>query len=192
MVIAVEADGGIRVPHADAHGERLTIAGLPGKPQAIAHHLRVGEQLAALTPSAAAQRSASGSASFLLDFATGPAVRRLRRPHCGELPDSGCGEAQRACGDSLVMGFSGGAAEVRRASSSEACGERAADVCGRVHERPVVRSASTPRFRATATAEMLKRAQVTIAKARTRDSMQAFSKLTHEGDGELRISATGH
>jgi hypothetical protein len=31
----------------DAHGERPTIAGLPGKPYDIAHHPRVGEQLAA-------------------------------------------------------------------------------------------------------------------------------------------------
>jgi uncharacterized protein (DUF2252 family) len=36
-------------------------------------------------------------------------------------------------------------------------------------------------------ARMVKRTEKTIAKARTRDSMTAFSKLTHEVDGKVRI-----
>jgi uncharacterized protein (DUF2252 family) len=42
-------------------------------------------------------------------------------------------------------------------------------------------------FQATVSPKMLKRAQATVAKARTHDSMQAFSKLTHVVDGEPRI-----
>ncbi len=42
-------------------------------------------------------------------------------------------------------------------------------------------------FQATVSAKMLKRAQATVAKARTRDSMQAFSKLTRVVDGEPHI-----
>jgi uncharacterized protein (DUF2252 family) len=42
-------------------------------------------------------------------------------------------------------------------------------------------------FQAAVTRKMLKRAESTIAKARTRDSLHAFSKLTHEVDGEPRI-----
>ncbi len=38
-------------------------------------------------------------------------------------------------------------------------------------------------------AKQLKRTEKTIAKARTRDSMSAFSKLTHEVDGQPRILA---
>ncbi len=34
---------------------------------------------------------------------------------------------------------------------------------------------------------MVKRTEKTLAKARTRDSMSAFSKLTHVVDGEVRI-----
>ena len=39
------------------------------------------------------------------------------------------------------------------------------------------------------TAKAVKRTEKTIAKARTRDSMSAFSKLTHEVDGQARIVA---
>ena len=42
-------------------------------------------------------------------------------------------------------------------------------------------------FQGTVPAKMLKRAQATVAKARTRDSMQAFNKLTHVVDGEPHI-----
>ena len=42
-------------------------------------------------------------------------------------------------------------------------------------------------FQAAATRKMVKRAESTIAKARTRDSLHAFGKLTHEVDGEPRI-----
>ncbi len=42
-------------------------------------------------------------------------------------------------------------------------------------------------FQATVSSKMLKRAQATVAKARTRDSMQAFSKLTRIVDGEPHI-----
>jgi len=42
-------------------------------------------------------------------------------------------------------------------------------------------------YQATVTAKMRKRAQATVAKARTRDSMQAFNKLTQVVDGEPRI-----
>jgi uncharacterized protein (DUF2252 family) len=40
-----------------------------------------------------------------------------------------------------------------------------------------------------ATSKQRAKAKATIAKARTRDSMQAFSKLTHEVDGRRRIAA---
>ena len=40
-----------------------------------------------------------------------------------------------------------------------------------------------------ATAKQRAKAQANLAKARTRDSMQAFTKLTHEVDGERRIVA---
>ncbi len=40
---------------------------------------------------------------------------------------------------------------------------------------------------ATVTKKQRKRAEANVAKARTRDSMQAFSKLTHVVDGERRI-----
>ncbi len=43
------------------------------------------------------------------------------------------------------------------------------------------------RLRAMTTTKERKRAEANIAKARTRDSMQAFSKLTHEVDGQRRI-----
>ncbi len=39
------------------------------------------------------------------------------------------------------------------------------------------------RFKAEVTGKQLAKAKATVAKARTRDSMQAFSKLTHEVDG---------
>ncbi len=42
-------------------------------------------------------------------------------------------------------------------------------------------------LRRDATSEQRARAKANIAKARTRDSMQAFSKLTHEVDGQRRI-----
>jgi uncharacterized protein (DUF2252 family) len=42
-------------------------------------------------------------------------------------------------------------------------------------------------LRKLATKRMLKRTEATLAKARTKDSMQVFSKLTHEVDGEPRI-----
>jgi hypothetical protein len=42
-------------------------------------------------------------------------------------------------------------------------------------------------LRAVATRKQVKRTEQTLAKARTRDSMHAFSKLTHMVDGEPRI-----
>ena len=45
------------------------------------------------------------------------------------------------------------------------------------------------RYQATVPHKAVKRAEKNIAKARTKDSMQAFSKLTHEVDGEPRITA---
>jgi uncharacterized protein (DUF2252 family) len=42
-------------------------------------------------------------------------------------------------------------------------------------------------LRKLATKRMLKRTEEALAKARTKDSMQVFSKLTHEVDGEPRI-----
>ncbi len=45
------------------------------------------------------------------------------------------------------------------------------------------------RYRATVPAKVLKRAEKQLAKARTKDSMQALERLTHEVDGEPRISA---
>ena len=45
------------------------------------------------------------------------------------------------------------------------------------------------RYRATVPRKMLKRAEKGLAKARTKDSMQALERLTHEVDGEPRISA---
>ena len=45
------------------------------------------------------------------------------------------------------------------------------------------------RYQATVPHKAVKRAEKNIAKARTKDSMQAFSKLTHEVDGEPRIVA---
>ena len=45
------------------------------------------------------------------------------------------------------------------------------------------------RYRATVPAKMLKRAEKQLAKARTKDSMQALERLTHEVNGEPRISA---
>ncbi len=44
-------------------------------------------------------------------------------------------------------------------------------------------------FRSQFKAKQLKRGEKQIAKARTKDSMAAFSKLTHEVDGEARILA---
>ena len=43
--------------------------------------------------------------------------------------------------------------------------------------------------KASATKKQQAKAEANVAKARTRDSMQAFSKLTHEVDGERRIIA---
>jgi len=43
------------------------------------------------------------------------------------------------------------------------------------------------RMRSSVKARVAKAAEANVAKARTRDSMQAFSKLTHEVDGEPRI-----
>ena len=45
------------------------------------------------------------------------------------------------------------------------------------------------RYEATVSAKVAKRAKKGLAKARTKDSMQAFSKLTHEVDGQPRILA---
>ena len=45
------------------------------------------------------------------------------------------------------------------------------------------------RYRATVSAKMLRRAEKQLAKARTKDSMQALAQLTHQVDGEPRISA---
>ena len=45
------------------------------------------------------------------------------------------------------------------------------------------------RYRATVPRKVLKRAEKQLAKARTKDSMQALARLTHEVDGEPRISA---
>ena len=45
------------------------------------------------------------------------------------------------------------------------------------------------RFGAQLKAKIAKRTEKTLAKARTRDSMSAFSKLTHEVDGQVRIVA---
>ena len=45
------------------------------------------------------------------------------------------------------------------------------------------------RYQATVSRKMLKRAEKQLAKARTKDSMQALERLTHEVDGEPRISA---
>ena len=42
-------------------------------------------------------------------------------------------------------------------------------------------------LRAGSSAKQMAKAEANVAKARTRDSMQAFSKLTHEVDGERRI-----
>ena len=44
-------------------------------------------------------------------------------------------------------------------------------------------------LKASVTAKQRAKAQATLAKARTRDSMQAFSKLTHEVDGQPQIIA---
>jgi uncharacterized protein (DUF2252 family) len=44
-------------------------------------------------------------------------------------------------------------------------------------------------LKGSATAKQKAKAKATVAKARTRDSMQAFSKLTHEVDGQRRIIA---
>ena len=44
-------------------------------------------------------------------------------------------------------------------------------------------------LKASATSKQRAKAKATIAKARTRDSMQAFSKLTHQVDGHRRIIA---
>jgi uncharacterized protein (DUF2252 family) len=45
------------------------------------------------------------------------------------------------------------------------------------------------RFNTEVTGKQLAKAKTTVAKARTRDTMQAFSKLTREVDGERRIIA---
>ncbi len=45
------------------------------------------------------------------------------------------------------------------------------------------------RYQATVPRKLLKRAEKQVAKARTKDSMQALAKLTHDVDGEPRISA---
>ena len=45
------------------------------------------------------------------------------------------------------------------------------------------------RYQATVPRKLVKRAEKGVAKARTKDSMQALAKLTHEVDGEPRISA---
>ncbi len=45
------------------------------------------------------------------------------------------------------------------------------------------------RYRASVPHKVVKRAEKNLAKARTKDSMQALDKLTHEVDGEPRISA---
>ena len=45
------------------------------------------------------------------------------------------------------------------------------------------------RYRASVPHKVVKRAEKGLAKARTKDSMQALDKLTHEVDGEPRISA---
>ena len=45
------------------------------------------------------------------------------------------------------------------------------------------------RYQATVPRKVLKRAEKQLAKARTKDSMQALAKLTHEVDGEPRINA---
>ena len=44
------------------------------------------------------------------------------------------------------------------------------------------------RYRATVPRKLVKRAEKGLAKARTKDSMQALDKLTHEVDGEPRIT----
>ncbi|HXJ64052.1 MAG TPA: DUF2252 domain-containing protein [Actinomycetota bacterium] len=44
------------------------------------------------------------------------------------------------------------------------------------------------RMRSQVSTKLAKAAEANVAKARTRDSMQAFSKLTHEVDGEPRIT----
>lgn len=45
------------------------------------------------------------------------------------------------------------------------------------------------RYQATMPRKVIRRAEKNIAKARTRDSMQALARLTHEVDGEPRITA---
>ena len=44
-------------------------------------------------------------------------------------------------------------------------------------------------LKTSATKKQRTKAKANLAKARTRDSMQAFSKLTHEVDGQRRIIA---
>ncbi len=64
---------------------------------------------------------------------------------------------------------------------------------GRPTSRPSTRAFDVDdvfaRYRATVPRKMLKRAEKQLAKARTKDSMQALERLTHEVDGEPRISA---
>ena len=45
------------------------------------------------------------------------------------------------------------------------------------------------RYQATMPRKVVKRAEKNVAKARTKDSMQALARLTHEVDGEPRITA---
>jgi hypothetical protein len=42
-------------------------------------------------------------------------------------------------------------------------------------------------LRASANAKAVAKAQANVAKARTRDNLQVFAKLTHEVDGSRRI-----
>ena len=55
--------------------------------------------------------------------------------------------------------------------------------------RALRRRRGVARYQATVSRKMLKRAEKQLAKARTKDSMQALERLTHEVDGEPRISA---
>ena len=51
------------------------------------------------------------------------------------------------------------------------------------------RAGSSKQLKTSATKKQQAKAQANVAKARTRDSMQAFTKLTHEVDGHRRIVA---
>ena len=105
-------------------------------------------------------------------------------------------DVKRLAASFAIAGRDNGFTTKDRRKVAAGRGRRVPDGDGRVrrHDEPggLVHALDVDRLRSNesgklATAKARKRAEANVAKARTRDSLQAFDKLTHVVDGERRI-----